>query len=160
MLGAARPFGRGRPGHLSGMGDYERSTTVRMPVDDLFEYLSRIENLPKYMSRMTEARHVTGDEVHVEARIEPADGAHDEVATSGEDGERTVGGEAWFRIDADHRKLAWGSQGPHDYHGELEVAQGGSGATVVVRLHTLHDDADAIEDGLARTLANIEQLAG
>jgi uncharacterized membrane protein len=133
------------------MGDYERSTTVRMPVDDLFEYLSRIENLPTYMSRMTQARHVTGDEVHVEARIEPADGA---------DGERTVGGEAWFRIDADRRTLEWGSPGPHDYHGELEVAEGGSGATVVVRLHTMHDDAESIEDGLARTLANIEQLAG
>jgi hypothetical protein len=129
------------------MGDYGRSTTVDLPVDDLFDYLSRVDNLPEYMSRMTEAHSVGGDEVSVEARIDPTSG-----------GERTVHGEAWFRIDADHRRLEWGSAGPHDYHGELEVAGAGQGSTVVVRLHTLHDDAEAIDHGLDETLANIQRL--
>jgi uncharacterized membrane protein len=135
------------------MGDYERSTTVGMPVDDLFEYLSRVENLPRYMSRMTSARPVTGDEVEVEARIDPS------ADPSTSSGERTVTGEAWFHVDADGRRLEWGAEGPHDYRGELSVSPDGDGSTVVVRLHTMHDDAEAIEHGMDETLANIEQLA-
>lgn len=152
------------------MGDYERSATVPMPVDDLFEYLSHVENLPTYMARMTQARQVSGDEVSVEARLEPGDGASSGSGEGGPDGggpdgggpdgggERTVRGEAWFRIDAERHRLEWGAAGPHDYHGELEVSEGGSGATVVVRLHTLHDDTAAIEEGLAETLSNIERI--
>lgn len=131
------------------MGDYERSTTVRMPVDDLFEYLSRLENLPRYMSRMTRTRYVTGDDVEVEAAFGPGDA----------EGAGSVTAEAWFRIDADRRRLEWGAQGPHDYHGELEVSEGGGGSTVVVRLHTMHDDVEGVEQGLAETLGNIERLA-
>ena len=129
------------------MGDYERNTTVDLPVDDLFDYLSRVDNLPQYMSRMTETHSVGGDGVSVEARIDPDGG-----------GERTVHGQAWLRLDADHRRLEWGSEGPNDYHGELEVSGAGQGSTVVVRLHTLHDDAEAIDHGLDETLANIQRL--
>lgn len=138
------------------MGDYERSTTVRMPVDDLFEYLSQVENLPRYMSRMTSARPVTGDEIEVEARID----ASTDPSSASDGGERTEVGEAWFHIDADQRRLEWGAEGPHDYRGELSVSPAGDGSTVVVRLHTMHDDAQAIEHGMDETLHNIEQLAG
>ena len=55
------------------MEDYERSTTVDAPADELFEYLSKVENLPTYMDRMTSARNLPGDEVEVEAKIEPGD---------------------------------------------------------------------------------------
>ena len=140
------------------MGDYEGSTTVDAPVDDLFEFLSKVENLPRYMERMTEAHSLAGDEVSVEARIEPGDAGTDGEDGS-EDGERTVRGEAWFRIDADARKLEWGAEGPHDYRGELEVTASDGGSTVTVRLHTMHD-AEGIEDGLDGTLANIQRLAG
>ena len=146
------------------MGDYERSTTVDLPVDDLFDYLSRVENLPKYMSRMTEAHSVTGDEVEVEAKLEPSDVQGTDADGSGgtseatPDGGRTVRGEAWFRIDADGRRLEWGAEGPHEYHGELQVSGSGSSSTVVVRLHTLHDDSAAVEDGLDDTLENIRRL--
>ena len=131
------------------MGDYQRSTTVDVPVDDLFEYLSKVDHLPEYMSRMTQARSVGGDEVSVDARIDPGAG-----------GERTVHGQAWFRIDAEHRRLEWGSEGANDYHGELEVSGQGSRSMVIVTLHTLHDDAPGIEQGLQETLSNIEQVAG
>ena len=55
------------------MEDYERSTTVDAPPDELFEYLSKVENLPTYFDRMTSARNLPGDEVEVEAKIEPGD---------------------------------------------------------------------------------------
>jgi hypothetical protein len=136
------------------MADYERTTAIDAPADDLFEYLSKVENLPKYMDRMTSAHNLPGDEVEVEAKIEPGDaGAGDG------DGERTVGGEAWFKIDADDLKLSWGAEGPHDYSGELEVTPDGASAQVTVRLHTTHD-AEGIEDGIEQTLANIQRIAG
>ncbi len=137
------------------MADYERTTTVDAPADDLFEYLSKVENLPSYMDRMTSAHNLPGDEVEVEARVEPGD-----VGGSPDSGNgQTVGGEAWFRIDADTMTLSWGSEGPHDYHGELEVAPDGAASRVTVRLHTTHD-APGIEDGIEQTLANIQRIAG
>ncbi len=134
------------------MGSYERSTTVDVPVDDLFEYLSKVENLPEYMDRMTEAHSLAGDEVSVEAKVEPGD-------VGSESGERTVRGEAWFRIDADNRTLRWGSESPNNYGGELQVTGEGSTSTVTVRLTTEHDDAEGIESGIDDTLANIQRLA-
>jgi hypothetical protein len=146
----------GRPaGYPACMGDYESSTTVDAPVDDLFEFLSKVENLPRYMDRMTHARSLPGDAVAVEARVEPGDVGTD----AGTDGGRTVGGEAWFRIDADRRSLSWGSEGPNDYRGELDVVAEGAGARVTVRIHTERDDAPGIRSGLEGTLATIRRLA-
>jgi uncharacterized membrane protein len=142
-------------GYAVPMEDYEGSTTVDSPADELFEYLSKVENLPQYFDRMTSARNLPGDEVEVEARIEPGD-----AGSSGGDGERTVAGDAWFTIDADNRTLRWGSEGPHDYHGELEVtASGEAASTVTVRLHTTRQ-AEGIQDGIDETLSNIQRLAG
>ena len=138
------------------MEDYQRSTTIDTPADELFEYLSTVENLPQYFDRMTAARNLPGDEVEVEAKVEPGDAG----ASSEEDGERTVGGDAWFRIDADRLTLTWGSEGPHDYRGRLEVSPSGEAAsTVTVSLHTTHQ-AEGIEDGIDETLANIQRIAG
>lgn len=146
---------RGRDGYRPLMGDYEGSTTVGAPVDDLFEFLSKVDNLPRYMDRMTHARSLPGDAVAVEARVEPGDAG----AGEGEDGARTVGGEGWFRIDADRRSLSWGSEGPNDYRGELDVVADGDGSRVTVRIHTERDDAPGIRSGLDGTLATIRRLA-
>jgi uncharacterized membrane protein len=141
------------------MEDYERSTTVDAPADELFEYLSKVENLPLYMDRMTSVRSLPGDEVEVEAKLGPGDAASSEGSSGGDD-ERTVAGDAWFTIDAEQKILNWGSEGPHDYHGQLEVAPSGDAAsTVTVRLHTTHQ-AEGIQDGIEQTLANIQRLAG
>jgi polyketide cyclase/dehydrase/lipid transport protein len=143
------------------MEDYEASTTVDAPAEELFEYLSKVENLPQYFDRMTSVHNLPGDEVEVEARVEPGDaGSSSSDGSSESDGERTVGGDAWFRIDADTMTLSWGSQGPHDYHGQLSVTPSGEAAsTVTVTLHTTHQ-AEGIEDGIEQTLANIQRIAG
>jgi hypothetical protein len=72
------------------MHDYEGSTTVGVPRDGLFEYLSRIENLPKYMARMTEAHSLAGDVVSVEARVEPGDVGAEDVGPDDAGPGRTV----------------------------------------------------------------------
>jgi carbon monoxide dehydrogenase subunit G len=132
------------------MPEFSRSTTIAADPDELFEYLSKVENLPTYFRGLTEAHHTRGDEVHVTANPQVTGGQPD---ANGE-----IHGEAWFRIDADQRALAWGAEGEHDYRGELQVSPDGDRARVSVHLHTEHDDRDSIETGIEETLHNIESI--
>ena len=132
------------------MPEYSRSTTIDANPDDLFEFLSKVENLPQYFTGLKDARHREGDEVHVTANPD---------ATGGAPGQGEVEADAWFHIDADRRALSWGSEGERDYHGELQVTSEGDGAQVSVTLHTEHDDRGPIEDGIDETLANIARIA-
>ena len=127
------------------MGDYEQSTTVQAAPDKVFSYLSDVSNLPSYFDRMTSAVPGKGDEVQTTALV---------------DGQE-VEGTAWFTVAEDERMLSWGSEGPNDYHGELEVSPSDDerGASVVtVRLHTTHVDDESINEGLAATLENVRDL--
>lgn len=55
--------------------------------------------------------------------------------------------------------MHWGSEGPNNYHGDLQVTDAGTeGATVTVTLHTEHADGPGIRAGSERTLANIKRL--
>ncbi len=128
------------------MSDYERSTTVEAEADALFDYLSDVGNLPRYFSRMTGAEPAGGEAVHVTAEIDEG-GEHKEV-----------GGEAWFRVDDVARTIRWGSEGPNEYRGELEVSGEGETSEVTVRLHTMRDEEGEIEPELERTLANVKRL--
>jgi carbon monoxide dehydrogenase subunit G len=138
------------------MADYERSQTVDAKADDVFGYLSDVGNLPRYFSRMTDAEATDGDAVRVTAQID----AGSDGAAGGESGEgtREVEGEAWFKVDEAARTITWGSEGPNDYRGGLEVSGNGDSATVTVRLHTERDEADEIEPELAWTLENVMGL--
>jgi uncharacterized protein YndB with AHSA1/START domain len=132
------------------MPDYKRTLTIDANPDELFEYLSKVENLPDYFSRMSQARSVTGDEVKVTAQVPEAEGS---------DGRGEVEAYTSFEIDADNRALKWGladwaTRTEHTYHGELTVTPAGPGAIVEVTLHTEHDD-DAINNGIDDTLQNI-----
>ena len=131
------------------MPEYQRSLTIEASPDELFDFLSRVENLPKYFARLTEAHSATGDEVHVTAKLPPE-------ATDGDSAE-TVEADATFSIDADHRSLSWGTENEHHYRGELQVSPAGEGASITVTLHTEHDSAQ-INDGIDETLSNIQQL--
>jgi len=124
------------------MGDYERSTTVDADRDEIFAFLSKVENPPASMDRLTSARMVSQDEVAVEARLEPqgVEGGDDtpgdgrKASENGADDEvrgpdRTVRGQAWFGVDESNHSLSWGAEGPHDYHGELKVWPTSSGTS-------------------------------
>ena len=127
------------------MGDYEQSTTVQAAPDKVFSFLSDVSNLPIYFDRITSAVPGNGDEVRITALV---------------DGQE-VEGTAWFTVEEDERTLGWGSEGPNDYHGELEVhpSEEELGASVVtVRLHTTRVDDGSIDDGLVTTLENVRDL--
>ena len=134
----------------SEMPDFTRSTTIDAAPDELFEFLSKVDNLPKYFRGVSEAHHTRGDEIHV---VAPADEVGGEGDVHGD-----VHGDAWFSIDAEKRSLAWGAEGPHDYKGELQVEPEGDGTKVTVSLHTHHEDANQINGGIDETLENIRRI--
>jgi len=127
------------------MGDFQATTKVDAAEGALFDYLSQVGNLPDYFSRMTSAKAGDGEEVHTAARLP--------------DGQQ-VEGDAWFRVDPGAGRIEWGSEGPNDYHGSLEVTADGSGAEVVVSMHTtrVSEGNSEVQKGLEDTLATIKRL--
>ena len=123
------------------MGDFEKSGLVHAPAQQLFDFLSDVRNLPRYLARMTSAEPA-GEGVHVEA-VGP--------------GGRHEAGDAWFRVDDATRRIAWGSEGVTDYRGELEVSGDDAASTVSLRLHTGFEGGDTDAD-LEGALANIQRL--
>lgn len=120
------------------MSTYSASARANVNVDDSFSYLSDIENLPDYFPRMTSARRTTGDAVEVTAQIDPPEGPTHEVH-----------GEAWFRVDESARMLSWGSEGPNNYSGELDLTPDGDDAcTVAVRIQTENVEEERVQRGL------------
>jgi carbon monoxide dehydrogenase subunit G len=128
---------------------YEGSITIDAQPEELFDFLSKIDNLPRYFSGITDAHSATGDEVHVTAQLPPQ-------ATPGPDSAK-VEAYATFDIDADHKSLTWGTDNEHRYHGELQVIPVDGGSQLSVRLHTEHE-SDRIDQGIQDTLHNVAEL--
>ncbi|HEY8371400.1 MAG TPA: SRPBCC family protein [Pseudonocardiaceae bacterium] len=126
------------------MGDFRHVAPVDMPADELFDFLAKPDNLPRYFPAMTEAEPVGGDRVHVEADL----------------GNRHVEAEAWLQVDRRNRHLSWGAPGEDDYHGELTIVeQGPNRCEVSVTLHTERAGGDEVQRGLEQTLASLAQRA-
>jgi uncharacterized membrane protein len=128
------------------MADYSGTTTVPLGPAALFDYLSDVGNLPRYFSRMTSARPGEGEEVLTTATM--PDGTE-------------VEGSAWFRVDREALRLEWGSEGPSEYSGSLEVSASGDGSEVSVSLNTsrTHEGDPEVQQGIDETLASIRSQA-
>ncbi|WP_420453158.1 SRPBCC family protein [Ilumatobacter sp.] len=119
---------------------------VAVPADALFDYLSKVSNLPEYFPKMTSAESVdSGEAVRTTAELD--------------DG-RTVEGEAWFRTDQATRSVEWGSEGDDDYHGSLRVeSDGATASTVEITIHTEREGAgDDLEGSLREVLDRIKEI--
>ncbi|HEY0166553.1 MAG TPA: SRPBCC family protein [Jatrophihabitans sp.] len=124
------------------MADFLASIDVAAPADELFDYLSQVENLPHYFERMTS---VTDNE----------DGT---ISVTADLGDRVVEGEAWFEVDRAARTLSWGSEGPNDYSGQLQVTGDGSNSMVEVTLRTERAGGPEIQEGIEQTVAVIKLI--
>ncbi|HEX8080012.1 MAG TPA: SRPBCC family protein [Jatrophihabitans sp.] len=123
------------------MADFLTSADVAAPADELFDYLSQVENLPNYFERMTSA----------------TDNGDGTISVSADLGDRVVEGEAWFEVDHAARTLSWGSEGPNDYSGQLQVT-GDETSVVEVTLRTERVGGDEIQEGLEHTVAAIKLI--
>jgi carbon monoxide dehydrogenase subunit G len=128
------------------VGTYQGTRAVAADADAVFAFLRRVDNLPRYFPRITAAER-TGDEtVDVTAVIDPPD-----------EDEQTVSSEAWFRVDEERRQIEWGSEGPNDYQGDLEVTGTAEESRVSLTLHT-EADHPGIQESLEETLDTVARL--
>lgn len=126
------------------MGDCESTIQVDAPPQVLFDYLSDIDNLPKYLPRVRSATLVDGgDAVRTVAELP---------------NEQVMEGEAWFGVDRAAMRMAWGSEGPRDYQGELAVHSAEGGSQVWVRIvTTARVESGQVLQGVRQTLATIKE---
>ncbi|MFE6709908.1 SRPBCC family protein [Streptomyces sp. NPDC057695] len=129
------------------MGNYDKAITVAISPERLFSYLADVQNLPRYMPRLTSARPHDGDHVTVTAHIEPP-GAPEQDVTS----------DAWIHVLEEGKSLEWGAPGPHDYRGRLHVSPGADPehSRLTVELHTERTEGDQVDDGLQEALRGIK----
>jgi hypothetical protein len=127
------------------MTTYTHTAEADIAADTLFSFLADPTNLPRYFPQMTEASPEGGERVHVEADVHG----------------QKVEGEAWVRPDPAARTLAWGAEGPDDYHGELVVEEVAPGRSrISVTLHSVREaEGNEVQEGLAQTVAALSQAA-
>lgn len=144
------------------MQEYEQSKVVAAPANEVFAWVSDVENLPKYLPPIKDAG------------IEGS-------AAEGSPGERVkmlveipdrgeFESEGYFDVDAEARTMRWGAEAERDYSGRLTVAEAGDGQSEV----TVHlsfgprsvegeiqedssEDRNPLEESLEATLESIRR---
>lgn len=130
------------------MTEYTDDIRVAVPPNLLFDYLSDVENVPRYMPRVTQAHDIGDGAVEVHASPRMADGTQVDVQ-----------GRAWTRVDAPGRTMSWGSiGGRHNYKGTFDVDADDGGSRVYVRITSERADGDAVRAGLRDTLEKIKAI--
>jgi len=136
---------------------YERSKVIGVPADDVFAWVARIGNLPKYLPPIKEA--------------DKADGPGDRVWMKGEIPDHgEFEGEGYFRVFEEDRHMEWGAEVGRDYSGRLQVADLQDGQSrVTVQLYfgersvegEIQEDSapdrDPLVEGIDATLESIRR---
>lgn len=134
---------------------YRRSQTVDVSADDVFAFVSRIDNLPKYLPPITSAEAPGGEQVRL----------HGEIPNHG-----TFEGEGYYRVNQAERRMEWGANVGRDYAGQLWVTeQGAERSEVTVELsfgprsvdleaqQEAGPDRNPAQEALAATLESIRR---
>ena len=137
------------------MAEYTDRIDVAAPADAVFDFVSDIENLPKYLPTVHHAHPQTGERVEVEG------------AANG----HAYNSDGWFKVDEAARTMTWGSDGENDYSGRMSVKGDGSKAQVECSLKFTPNEAmresmdknqggptAAMTDGLRTSLESIKQI--
>ena len=130
------------------MTEYTDDIRIAIPPNLLFDYLSDVENVPRYMPRVCEAHDIGDGAVEVHASPLMADGTTVDVQ-----------GRAWTRVDTPGRTMSWGSiGGRHNYRGSFDVDADGDGSRLYVRINSERAQAPAVQAGLRDTLTSIKTI--
>lgn len=144
------------------MQEYEQSKTVTAPANEVFAWVSDVDNLPKYLPPIKDAG------IEGEAAV---GSPGERIAMTVEiPGRGEFESEGYFDVDAEDRTMRWGAETHRDYSGRLTVAEAGDGQCEV----TVHlsfgprsaegeiqsdsgEDRDPLEESLAATLESIRR---
>jgi uncharacterized membrane protein len=144
------------------MQEYEQSKTVAAPANEVFAWVSDVENLPKYLPPIKDAG-IEGEAA--------AGSPGEKVKMTVEIPDRgEFESEGYFDVDAEARTMRWGAETDRDYSGLLTVAEAGDGqSAVTVRLsfgarsvegeiqESSSEDRDPLEESLGATLESIRR---
>ena len=117
---------------------HEHTEHVAASPDAVYEAISDVSNLPKFVPQLTAVRPAEGDQVEVDARYH----GHEQH------------GEASFHANPDERRIEWSA--PSGYHGWMQVDPDGEGSRLTLFLDTPH--AAASDNDIAATLDAIRML--
>jgi len=138
--------------------EFEQSLTVAAPADDIFDFISDVQNVPQYLPTVKSAQPQQGERIR----------------TQGQAGDRSYDSDGHFRVDKQARRIEWGSDGENDYRGWLEV-QGDSGSQSEVKVHIHyaprpeilqrmverspdHSFESVMKEGISKTLESIKRI--
>jgi hypothetical protein len=146
--------------------EYEKRQPVYRPADEVFEWLSKVENLPHYLPPVKEswsegpaASGKPGEKIKMKVEIP---------------GRYETEGEGYFHADQEARRLEWGAEFSRDYSGWLTVEETPDNAEeCLVTAHLSFGQRsvqgevqgeepgsggeDALEEGVGRTLESIRR---
>jgi len=133
--------------------EYEESRRMPAAADVVFDIMSDLDTMQRWLPTTMEVEDAGPDRVHVEGTVEDGAGGH-HYATDG-----------LFRAEKDQLRMEWGSEGP-DYAGWAQVYHGGDDASEVnLHLSFFGDQpeahrgaaADRTRQGMQEALQRLEE---
>ncbi len=99
------------------MSEFEHSTTIDASPDEVYAFMSKVENLPKYLPTTHSAQPQEGERVRVQ----------------GEAQGHQYDSDGFFRQDRANHRIEWGADEGY-YSGWLQVEAQGEGSSMTVHL--------------------------
>ncbi len=100
-----------------GAQEFEHSTSIDASPDEVYAFMSQVENLPKYLPTTHSAQAQEGERVRVQGEAQ----GHE------------YDSDGFFRKDEANHRIEWGADEQY-YSGWLEVTEQGAGSTMTVHL--------------------------
>ena len=113
------------------MADLTGSIAIAAAPQAVFDFVSKISNLPQYLPTVKAAEDAGRERVRVTSVV----------------GDETHVQDGFFRTPGVNQPITWGSDGDKDYHGSLliEAADGGSNVALTLHLNPPPQKAEDIE---------------
>jgi uncharacterized protein YndB with AHSA1/START domain len=106
--------------------EYEQGRAIDAPPEEVFAWLSEVENLPKYLPPVVDSRVVGHSAEGV-----PGQRIRTKLEYPGEGGS-TFDAVGYLAVDEIERRMEWGAESGRDYSGWLTVGNHGEGGSEVV----------------------------
>jgi len=131
-------------------GEFDESMRIDAPATQVFDFVSKVQNLPKYLPTTRNAVPEPGGRVRVQGEAEG----------------HSYNADGYLRADREHLRLEWGADERH-YKGSLEVTPRGKQASEV-RVHLSFSGGqgggrgdqtptpDQVREGIRHALRSIE----
>ena len=156
--GQAMDQGSANQGNGGNVSDFEHSTKINASPDEVYAFMSKVENLPKYLPTTHSAQPQQGDRVRVQGEAQ----GHEYDA------------DGFFRTDKDAHRIEWGADEQY-YSGWLEVTGQGDDSSMTVHLsfsggppagqgdapsdeNNNAPNRDEIQEGLVKSLESIKNF--